>query len=87
MAFTAHFCDRCKRGHGSCRIVLATLVNDAGEPGYPKEWVMDNDCKNPRCTAFQLCSNLLKRERDRDEELSRLVNAEREHRAICEGQK
>ena len=56
--FMETFCSRCERdrayrdGTGdSCPIIAATMAFDIDDPGYPKEWVL-NDDDNPTCTAF-----------------------------------
>lgn len=55
-AFSEAFCNRCKHLAGenvvSCDIEVAAIFYDAGEDGYPKEWIYDADGK-PRCTAFE----------------------------------
>ena len=58
MWFMDKFCDRCRRddafqrGVGdSCPIAAASLAFDIEEPGYPSEWIEDED--GPRCTAFE----------------------------------
>jgi hypothetical protein len=51
-AFIGQFCRHCVRYEEPCPILGATLFNDIGEPGYPKEWTHD-DKGRPTCTAFQ----------------------------------
>jgi hypothetical protein len=57
-AFTSSFCDHCRGCNPNpdespqCEILLASIVHDIHEPGYPKEWIQDQDGKNPRCTAY-----------------------------------
>jgi len=56
--FMDTYCSRCERDRAyregigdSCPIIAATMVFDIGDPGYPREWIMDaND--EPTCTAF-----------------------------------
>lgn len=59
-AFMERFCDRCEREagyrldpfkHDACPIAATTMALRVTDPGYPKEWVTDDD--GPRCTAFQ----------------------------------
>lgn len=35
----------------TCEIPMLSMLYEANEPEYPKEWVVDSDGKNPRCTA------------------------------------
>lgn len=62
--FMERFCYRCKRdaafqenqdGEYGCPIILATMTHNVDEPGYPPEWISDDDCGlvNPRCTQFE----------------------------------
>jgi hypothetical protein len=56
MIFTDVFCDRCAKENSIeekyCSILTRTLVHDAHDKEYPKEWVCDDDYKNAKCTAF-----------------------------------
>jgi hypothetical protein len=37
---------------GSCPIVALVMVHAISDGEYPKQWVQDEDGKNPRCTDF-----------------------------------
>lgn len=64
MMFTDRFCEVCKKEaryratcesakpEGGCEILLATLMLDVDEPGYPPEWT-HTDRGEPTCTAFE----------------------------------
>lgn len=58
--FQDWFCDRCNRDHvvhahgdfeNGCPLLAAAMAFDAGEDGYPSEWVIAED-GYPTCTAF-----------------------------------
>ena len=51
--FIAAQCGTCLKQE-RCRIVGLTMVYPASDPGYPKEWVSDEDGNNPRCTAREV---------------------------------
>lgn len=53
--FYEDWCAKCHREQGArqCKIFTKTLIFREDEPGYPKEWVSDDDGRNPRCTAFR----------------------------------
>lgn len=46
-------CEKCLKQE-RCKIVGLTMVYPASDPGYPKEWVSDEDGNNPRCTAREV---------------------------------
>ncbi|MEE9532713.1 MAG: hypothetical protein V3W52_17175 [Syntrophobacteria bacterium] len=61
-AFEALFCGRCKKDayfrknlEDGCEVYRNMMLHKIDEPGYPKEWVMDDEGYpgNPRCTAFE----------------------------------
>lgn len=52
--FMEHFCYHCKKDvNQDCPLVSASMGYNIDEPGYPVEWIVDDDgLSNPRCTAF-----------------------------------
>ena len=50
--FMAGWCEKCVKDSEShsCPIIGRTMSLMEFEPGYPEEWVEDDD--GPRCTAF-----------------------------------
>lgn len=63
MEFMSRWCDRCKReekyrltdsGEDSCPILLATLIYQTKDEGYPSEWTIKGvDLRTARCSAFE----------------------------------
>lgn len=59
--FEADFCRKCeyeararlRDADSGCKILTFVLALDIDHPRYPKEWVMDPDGSNPRCTKFR----------------------------------
>lgn len=51
--FLTSHCNRCVRSlASSCEILEAVTVNDATDPDYPSQWVLDDEGR-PTCTAFE----------------------------------
>lgn len=48
--FVVEQCTKCSKEE-SCEIPMLSMLYEADEPEYPKEWVVDKAGKNPRCTA------------------------------------
>jgi len=44
-------CDPDPNGAKQCKIWLNTMLHNVNDPGYPKEWIYDEDNK-PTCTAW-----------------------------------
>lgn len=57
MIFESHFCDRCAHEDEEndlyCEIKTNAIMHDIDHEEYPKEWIAEDDFKNPRCTAFK----------------------------------
>lgn len=57
MYFMAKFCDQCIHENPSpdvdpkCDIITCSMCFSIGDPGYPKEWIYDDNDK-PCCTKF-----------------------------------
>lgn len=57
MSFIDDFCCNCIHEHPNpdskpkCDLLSASFCYDINEPGYPKEWIYDENDK-PTCTAF-----------------------------------
>lgn len=54
--FRSHWCDECEKDRYEskpCKIFTKTLIYDATDKEYPKEWTYDDDGA-PQCTAFVL---------------------------------
>lgn len=58
--FMSRFCDRCKHdakfretqdAEDGCPIIVRAFAYLTDEPGYPTEWIEDD--QGPRCTAFE----------------------------------
>lgn len=47
--FVGRWCERCVKAK-PCAIVGRSMAHSIGEPGYPRQWVQDDD--GPRCTAY-----------------------------------
>lgn len=62
--FMQEWCYQCEHEYQSpdeyCQIANDTFVFSVDEPGYPKEWVYDEERK-PKCTAFN-CSEKCRKE-------------------------
>lgn len=56
IAFIEEYCMDCIKDNEEneifCPILTKTFVSDVNDDDYPKEWICDDDGKNPRCTAF-----------------------------------
>jgi hypothetical protein len=61
--FTTKFCEKCcnsgidpedAEGFITCRIHYKTLCFDADDTRYPKQWVEEDDGKNPQCLQFDI---------------------------------
>lgn len=59
--FISQYCAKCiheqflhtqNGNHKTCKILSDTMVFSVNDPGYPKEWIYDNE-GNPDCTAFK----------------------------------
>ena len=56
--FTETYCMNCTHcdpdpyGEKQCDILCRSMVYNINDPEYPREWVKDDDGRNPRCTAW-----------------------------------
>jgi hypothetical protein len=52
--FMGKFCEKCSHfsSEGFCQIIDASMAFEIEDEDYPKEWIQDDDYKNPRCTKF-----------------------------------
>lgn len=56
--FMEVFCERCTKNrpnakNGGCGRLCRAMAYDIDHEKYPSEWVVDDDGRNPRCTAFR----------------------------------